>query len=395
MSERKKYTIEKSELMKLLHIGSESTIKSYVREGMFPKPIRDPYGNTLFDRQQIFKILGFEQEPDEPLITYEEAAPIIGATPIMFREYCKRHKIPYYVFKNSRGSKTYFLRSEIEKAKQYKAKWGTEFPDFVAKNHSLRLIMEHIINTETISGLNKGEEEVLRKIILGSGRKRPIDDVAEEMGLTRERVRQLFMIGLKRIHFGVMQWKNKLEMVYKMQKENKELKIQNGVLLEKLAEENRAIIEEEVKYLATEIDNMTIPVRVRHLFDNIEAKTLNDVVKFRRSDLFRYRNVGAKTLVMVETILKEKGLWWKEEENPKTKEQLEGNIEKIEVPAISIPLHQLSTKVRRLLLLMGVKHLGELSQLKRHEALKHSGYGKSTLAQLEILMETYGVKWKI
>lgn len=313
----------------------------------------------------------------------------------MFREYCKRHKIPYYVFKNSRGSKTYFLRSEIEKAKQYKAKWGTEFPDFVAKNHSLRLIMEHIINTETISGLNKGEEEVLRKIILGSGRKRPIDDVAEEMGLTRERVRQLFMIGLKRIHFGVMQWKNKLEMVYKMQKENKELKIQNGVLLEKLAEENRAIIEEEVKYLATEIDNMTIPVRVRHLFDNIEAKTLNDVVKFRRSDLFRYRNVGAKTLVMVETILKEKGLWWKEEENPKTKEQLEGNIEKIEVPAISIPLHQLSTKVRRLLLLMGVKHLGELSQLKRHEALKHSGYGKSTLAQLEILMETYGVKWKI
>ncbi len=163
-------TINSFELKRLFRISDGRTIESYVKEGILvPVPVQGAYQEIIFDRQHICKITGLKKIPDEPLMTSKEAMDMLGYPKekrVSFRGYCRRHKIPHYFFKTSKGGRMYFLRSELEMAKESEAVWDIEFADFVARNYILGDIIKHVFNsTMMIRGLAGNEKEVVRRIL--------------------------------------------------------------------------------------------------------------------------------------------------------------------------------------------------------------------------------------
>lgn len=115
--------IEKDDLKKMFHIRQDRTIGSYVKNGCLPRPINAD-GRVFFRKKKIFNFLGLIKEPNEPILTSKDASDFFCIHPSTVKHYAKSHNIPYYCFKDARGSNAYFLGSELQKIAECKRVGG-------------------------------------------------------------------------------------------------------------------------------------------------------------------------------------------------------------------------------------------------------------------------------
>ena len=313
-------TIEKGELKKLFGIQDRS-IEGYIEKGVFKEVTKmkfDPFDQSLFDYKHICKFLGLERLPDEPFLTTEEALPLLGL-PIRYasggiRKYCERHKIPYYVLGNTKGTKTYFLRSELENAIEYKSKWGTEFPDYVAKNSFLREIFKTIMNPIFTKSLNETERNVLPEFILNG---KNFAQCADIFDISYSNANISLINGCKKILYEMKNMNFNITRLVELAKENVKLEYENKILIHKLNSltqgKETPIEEKTIEVLAQPFDEYNLSVRVKHLLNDMGVKNLYDLSTFRRSSTEKFRNAGKKTIDVLEQLLHQNGLDWKKE----------------------------------------------------------------------------------
>lgn len=310
--------MNKEELKKLLNIHNDQTIRSYLKNGLIPYDL-DEEGDAIFDRHQVFKVLGLKNDTDEPFIGSEEAAKIFGVDVKSLGSFLKSRKIPFYVLKNEKGMQRYFLRSEIDAALDFTARWSNDFPDYVARTYFLAETMKMVFNPDLIKGLSDIEYGILDEIIF---KRKTLNQVSQDMSLTHERVRQKFQVAIKRVNFQVQNLKGRIANAMtidmandKMKDENTKLKIENKILLSKLSEEIKYSDENHEKNIDAymiRITNFELSVRCRRALGEMEVETLGQLTEMTREDISKYRNVGEKTIMEIEQLLSQNGLSWKD-----------------------------------------------------------------------------------
>ena len=314
-------TIEKGKLKELFHIKSNRTIDSYIKRDVF-KPVGnaprfDPFDVALFDREHICKVLGLETLPDEPFLTTEEALPIIKL-PVNYkkgsiRKYCDIHKIPYYILENAKGTKTYFLKSELEGLMSYKARWGTEFPDYVAKNSILREMFKCLINPPFINTLSEIQKNIITQVFINGKNMREVCTIINKdyryTNSTFNRVCKKVLHKVKSIDFNL----SRLE---ELAKENVKLESENNILnskLEYFVDYTTPVQSENVDVISKSFTEYNFNPRVLGILHRMEAKNLYDLCKFKRSDVSKFQNAGKKSIDFLEDLLRKNGLDWKKE----------------------------------------------------------------------------------
>jgi hypothetical protein len=170
--------------------------------------------------------------------------------------------------------------------------------------------------------LNKQQIEVLRLVWDGDF---TMDFIGTELGLTRERVRQIFTSALNKIlrvssNFGSIQLEN-----IKIKKENIRLQNEIEFLKNQINYENeiqKIVIDDniEASYLNTLVNkfslvirddwsfNYDLSVRARNCIMFSEIETIGDLVNFSRKKLMMTRNLGLKSIEEFDDLLKELGL---------------------------------------------------------------------------------------
>ena len=308
------------ELEFLLDLGRRSF---YSTEG-FPKPSFSESKIDYFSKEEIENYIGTKL--DEKFIEIEEVSEITGKTAPVITKYAANGFIPaYQVKKGSKGSKFLFKKSEILvwNEKYTNPVRDYAFFDRLFFTKGLQSALKQTLYHSTLENyLNKQQIEVLRLVWDGDF---TMDFIGTELGLTRERVRQIFTSALNKIlrvssNFGSIQLEN-----IKIKKENIRLQNEIEFLKNQINYENaieKIVIDDniEVSYLNTLVNKFSLVIRddwsfnyylskrARNCLMFTEIETIGDLVNFSRKKLMTIRNLGLKSLDEFDDLLKELGL---------------------------------------------------------------------------------------
>lgn len=140
----------------------------------------------------------------------------------------------------------------------------------------------------------------------------PLAEIAESVGLTPERVRQIFELALRRIvHFTTKVAPEVLSLRQKV----KGLEDENALLREQLKEamrQNELALNCEARKIR--IEDLELSVRAVNCLLAADIKTLGDLTRISRRELSRFRNIGIKTYGEIADILTHYGLRFRGDE---------------------------------------------------------------------------------
>jgi predicted DNA-binding transcriptional regulator AlpA len=315
------------ELEFLLDLGRRSF---YSTEG-FPKPSFSESKIDYFSKEEIENYIGTKL--DEKFIEIEEVSEITGKTAPVITKYAANGFIPaYQVKKGSKGSKFLFKKSEILvwNEKYTNPVRDYAFFDRLFFTKGLQSALKQTLYHSTLENyLNKQQIEVLRLVWDGDF---TMDFIGTELGLTRERVRQIFTIALNKIlrvssNFGSVELEN-----IKLKKENTRLQNELNLIKRQIDYTNsinNASIEEnvEVSYLNTLVEKFSIvikydndvssylSVRALNIVGGHDMETIGDLVSFGKKRIRGLRNLGKKTIQEFDEVLHNLGLKFIDEYN--------------------------------------------------------------------------------
>lgn len=355
--------ISKVKLRKIFGL-SHSTIKNYTEEGIL-KPLNKEVGtHTYFKKDDICKILGLKNLPDEPFLTTKETLKILGLSDSYstgnIRKYCNSHKIPYYIFKNQKGSHTYFIRSEVEKALEYTKEWGIEFPNFIMRNFFLREIFKIMSNRAFTKKINENQKIMLEEFFLN---RKTITDISQSLNIKNHpTANTYFYNACKRVFYAMKSFDFNANRLEELAKENTKLISENRLLSESLKiyqdkekkTDNPKIEKQSIDVLATSFSENVLPVRVIKLLERMEVKNLYELSKWKRSNVEKFRDAGKKTIDALENLLRENKLTWAEDPKvPKIlkekimREKIENKLEK-HISTLSKNIESLQSAISKL-----------------------------------------------
>ncbi len=168
---------------------------------------------------------------------------------------------------------------------------------------------------ENLSILVPREAQVMRYVIDG----RDFEEIGEELGLTRERARQIFFKGCRKAKqlSGI---KTCLDENQRLQSENEELKdcirlLRKGLKIqqeEENEERERQICESDdlLKLLRTRIVDCDLSVRALNCLKCAEIETIGDLCKCQKLALLKFRNFGKRSLAELDDFIESIGLQW-------------------------------------------------------------------------------------
>lgn len=167
-----------------------------------------------------------------------------------------------------------------------------------------------------IDVLSDREKMVLCDIINGY----TLEDVGEELGLTRERIRQIFNKALRRFSTALRSYKKLLNEHIELRGEVLRLKAEANakdreiyLLRKKLNIEEQTPEEAKKKVLFTKITELGLSVRAMNCLKAADIMTLNELIKTKKTTLLKFRNFGKKTMQEIDKLVKSYGLEWSTE----------------------------------------------------------------------------------
>lgn len=210
------------------------------------------------------------------------------------------------------------LQREIDAMKQDKENIQLSRMDEIAKRRYLRLCDEYgttkdfykaIVNMlYEVGDLTDREADVLLKVLSN----RSYEEIAEECGVSRERVRQIAMKAIRKSQ-EPKNLAEKIEHIKELEIDNTSLKIANTALMQEvqaLRELKGVKVEEKPTTLPTDellaflstkvVDIHELSVRAKNIMiyacDRNYNATIADVCRFSKTDILKERNCGRKSL---------------------------------------------------------------------------------------------------
>ena len=138
-----------------------------------------------------------------------------------------------------------------------------------------------------------------------------MEDIAKKYGLSRERARQIYRSAVNKLKsraiFAIKEFSSQLSFA----EENRILKEENAVYkkrFEALSERDKAMVGNAGILRTNILDIDDFSVRAKNVFRDNEIETLNDLLEFTEKDLYKFRNMGKKTIQEILYYIKINGL---------------------------------------------------------------------------------------
>ena len=300
--------------------------RSLTQTGGFPKYVSKENGIPFYDKVEVENFLGISLS--EPLINLKQASEIINKNPSKIMYWVKCGIIPYYRIKESKGSKFYFKKNELES-------WFNDYfkvekdDEFYFKGMFTKLAKEGIYtflnnSKSKILGLGERENYILESVFYND---MSFQQIANRLDITRERARQLFYKSIRRINNALTSISHNFELKKKIEELSKEKELllnEIKVLKEKITDEDfikstqdseRPALE---KLLFTDIAKLDdyFSVRVMNIFKKYEIPNLGYLIQFQKNRIISFRNLGMKSLNEIIDSLKHLDLKFIEDYEP-------------------------------------------------------------------------------
>jgi len=249
------------------------------------------------------------------LLNKELCNRIIKETPIKIKEFSKetgiskatiynlikKNLISSFRNKNTQGATVFIFKEDIE-----------YYSNMLYNNayYTNRIIDETIglyLNIAD-SYLNERDLYIIRNILKGDS----YNKLSESLNITRERIRQLFNRGIRklRMHKHLLLNIDELRDEYNFLKyEIKHLKAKR-ILLSKDNIKDKITIDKVKGY--KKIVDLDLSARTLHCLNAADIEYVYQIVQHSRNDLLRYRNFGKKSLIEIEDYLESVDLNFKQ-----------------------------------------------------------------------------------
>lgn len=300
--------------MKILRINDERTL---LYKNRFKIIVKDD--SICFDKADLARKIGTDFT--EPFLTLEEAAKYLGIDEQTVISYSTQGIIPFYSIEKVKGGRKLFKRCELDdyliKAQEIILNTNSKARNIGGAYHWLRKISACMVSELLPSFLSEREMLVLREVVV---HERHYEQIGKEIGLTRERVRQIFERTLRRINMNLFRG---FQTIIKEHREYKgkvaELTIKNKVLEESMCVMPKmlggAILQDfnesalnTYKLLCSDLADMDLTVRALNCLRAADIKTMAQLVAYNHKDLLLFRNFGKKSWNEVGDLVKQKGL---------------------------------------------------------------------------------------
>lgn len=257
------------------------------------------------------------------LITKKEAAAILGRSERCIVDWINAGVLKQHIVKHQSyiDSDTVWAlkdtEAEIDKARAERDKelsrLNNEIREMrkVAKLDSqiVRVFLKSSISHLGLHSVSGRERQVVEDICDGWS----LEQIGENMGLTRERIRQIFEKSMRKLCIASDSYPTLLDKYLNAEKEISILQTENMHLrkeIERISEGKVSADNNILQYpiLAEKVGDLELSIRTLNCLKYCDIETVYDLVQFSPSELLRFRNFGYKSLREVEHFLAENGL---------------------------------------------------------------------------------------
>ncbi|MBI5779706.1 MAG: tetratricopeptide repeat protein [Planctomycetes bacterium] len=159
--------------------------------------------------------------------------------------------------------------------------------------------------------------------------------------------------------------------------------------------------EQELKRLLSQpLSEFQLPTRARNGLDELNIKTIGELVRKTEDELLSHENFGAKSLVDIKDLLARRGLMLSAENRPITLESLLKSYISAETPkqvdVVNKPIFEIdwSARVKASLTRLKVYTFGDLANKSEKDFMDLPNFGQTSLDEIRRRLEQFGLSLK-
>lgn len=145
---------------------------------------------------------------------------------------------------------------------------------------------------------------IMHRFLLGD----KLGVIAQELGVTTERVRQIVVLCMRKLCLALDEENNKLSEYDRLKEENDALKAKVAILEGADTKDELELVAPAI--LLQPLVDFNLPIRCMNVLYSNKIKTVGELVRLDRERVMMLRNLGRKSLSELDDLLEKLGLEW-------------------------------------------------------------------------------------
>lgn len=261
-------------------------------------------------------------------MTRNDAAACLGVDPQTITNWVNKGLLGGY---NDKSSKRFWVNADDVKKYSEKYKMLSVSEDLLDReqkellaserkvNAKMQMLMHDALNVSSFSYDKIGgslctlleltsqggmrEKKIMQAFFNGDR----ISNIAEELELSRERVRQIVVKAIRKFNYAIKELADLKQENNSLKEEIKNVKMQ---LIMQEGEEEEQSEDVSPSVFSIRLVNCNLPVRVLNVTKAADIDTIGDLVQYSKFEMVKFRNFGKKSLMQLDEFIHEMGLEW-------------------------------------------------------------------------------------
>lgn len=261
-------------------------------------------------------------------MTRNDAAAYLGVDPQTITNWVNKGLLGGY---NDKSSKRFWVNADDVKKYSEKYKMLSVSEDLLDReqkellaserkvNAKMQMLMHDALNVSSFSYDKIGgslcalleltsqggmrEKKIMQAFFNGDR----ISNIAEELELSRERVRQIVVKAIRKFNYAIKELADLKQENNSLKEEIKNVKMQ---LIMQEGEEEEQSEDVPPSVFSIRLINCNLPVRVLNVTKAADIDTIGDLVQYSKFEMVKFRNFGKKSLMQLDEFIHEMGLEW-------------------------------------------------------------------------------------
>lgn len=261
-------------------------------------------------------------------MTRNDAAACLGVDPQTITNWVNKGLLGGY---NDKSSKRFWVNADDVKKYSEKYKMLSVSEDLLDReqkellaserkvNAKMQMLMHDALNVSSFSYDKIGgslctlleltsqggmrEKKIMQAFFNGDR----ISNIAEELELSRERVRQIVVRAIRKFNYAIKELADLKQENNSLKEEIKNVKMQ---LIMQEGEEEEQSEDVPPSVFSIRLVNCNLPVRVLNVTKAADIDTIGDLVQYSKFEMVKFRNFGKKSLMQLDEFIHEMGLEW-------------------------------------------------------------------------------------
>ena len=261
-------------------------------------------------------------------MTRNDAAACLGVDPQTITNWVNKGLLGGY---NDKSSKRFWVNADDVKKYSEKYKMLSVSEDLLDReqkellaserkvNAKMQMLMHDALNVSSFSYDKIGgslctlleltsqggmrEKKIMQAFFNGDR----ISNIAEELELSRERVRQIVVKAIRKFNYAIKELADLKQENNSLKEEIKNVKMQ---LIMQEGEEEEQFEDVPPSVFSIRLVNFNLPVRVLNVTKAADIDTIGDLEQYSKIEMEKFRNFGKKSLMQLDEFIHEMGLEW-------------------------------------------------------------------------------------